>query len=255
MKRRGVIFLAFAFCTLLKLSAHAISPTTHQEKVIIRVPFVGCESDGQVGPLKAPLGQSKVVAISAEAAQQLAYYKAENGTGTLAPRGWYCFGTYGSNGSNLYVSSKPINAVDLFSTDWKGFIGPAIQISEEEGGTSGRFGVARTIARVFPAHMAFVRDVIAEGIEPASSFPSGPYSNDKLTYRNKEVVEFQTANTEGLGTESRLQKNGNPISGVAILIGQDVNLIQLSVRLPANIKTLTSAIIQQTEHDAVNIEH
>jgi hypothetical protein len=76
------------------------------------------------------------------------------------------------------------------------------------------------IARVFPAHKAFVTRVIEEGIEPADSFQSGPYPRDKLAYKNNEIVEYQTpAQTDGLGTNSRLQKNRNPIRGSAILIG------------------------------------
>ncbi len=99
--------------------------------------------------------------------------------------------------------------------------------------------------------MNFVQDVIAEGIEPAKSFPTGPYPNDRLTYRRKKVVEFETpANTEGLGTRSRLQKNGSPISGVAILVGDEPNLTQLSLRLPPAVKDLERAIIEQTEFEA-----
>src|SRR5580698_5306558 len=128
------------------------------------VPFVGCKSDGQAGPVDAPSGTSKAVPSSAGAAQRLAYYKAASAFGTLAPRGWYCFGTYGSAGASLYVSPEPIARAALFSADWTGFTGPAIQISLSDGGTSGRFQVARMIARVFPAHRAFADQVIAEGI-------------------------------------------------------------------------------------------
>jgi hypothetical protein len=75
--------------------------------------------------------------------------------------------------------------------------------------------------------------VIALGIEPASDFPFGPYPNDKLTYKNKETVEYETpAHTDGLGTASRLQKNADPIRGAAILVGPDTDLLSLSVRLP-----------------------
>src|SRR5215470_5435588 len=181
------------------------------------VPLVRCASDGQLGPIKQSSAGSKAIAmaVSAEAAQNLAYYKAE--IGVLAPRGWYCFGTYGSNGEILYVSPDPINPVDLFSTSWGGFAGPAVQISREDGGTSGRFGVAKTIARVFPARKAFVERVIAEGIEPATAFPFGPYPADTLKYRSENIVEFLTpAQKNGLGTASRLQKGDSPISGVAI---------------------------------------
>jgi hypothetical protein len=217
-----------------------------------RIPFVGCKSDGQTGPVEAPNGRAKVAQISAEAAQRLAYYESEQGFGVLAPRGWYCFGTYGSGGNTLYVSSQPINSADLFSATGSVFSGSAIELSVQDGGTSGRFSVAKTIARVFPAHRGFVKNVIEEGIEPASSFPLGPYPNDKLTYRGNEIVEYETpAHTEGLGTSSWLLSNAEPISGVAILIGEDTNLLKLSVRLSPDQTDLASSIIRQVERDAV----
>ncbi len=212
---------------LLAQMTHGVNKQVHGSAV----PFVGCKSDGQIGPLRAPTGQSRVLPIDKETAQRLAYYKAEQGFGVLAPRGWYCFETYGSGGGSLFVSPQPINAHDLFSESWKGFIGPAIQFATDVGGTSGRFEVARIVARVFPAHRAFVRDVIAEGIDPASDFPFGPYPSDKLTYKNKETVEYETpAHKEGLGTQSRLQKNGDPIRGVVILVGEDTDLLSLATR-------------------------
>jgi hypothetical protein len=215
------------------------------------VPFVGFKSDGQTGPVEAPKGRAKVVMIDAEAVQRLAYYESTQGFGVLAPRGWYCFGTYGSGGDALYVSPQPISSADLFSSTWSGFGGPVIELSLDDGGTSGRFGVAQTIARVFPAHRDFVRNVIAEGIEPASSFPFGPYPNDDLVYRSNEIVEYKTpAQKEGLGTSSGLQINAEPISGVAILIGEDTNLLKLSVRLSSYQTDLTSSIIHQVERDA-----
>jgi hypothetical protein len=194
---------------------------------------------------------SKILPIDEENAQRLAYYKAEDGAGVLAPRGWYCFETYGSSGGSLFVSPQPINANDLFSDSWKGFMGPVIQISGLDGGTSGRFSVARTMARVFPAHRAFVQKVIAEGIEPASNFPIGPHPNDKLTYKNKEMVEYETpGHMDGLGTDSRLQKNKDPIRGAAILFGEEPNLLILAVRLPSEMNGLTSIVIRQVEREA-----
>jgi hypothetical protein len=94
-------------------------------------------------------------------------------------------------------------------------------------------------------------EVIEEGIEPASSFPFGPYPGDKLIYRSNEIVEYKTpANTEGLGTSSFLRRNDNPISGVAILMGQDSDVLRLSVRLSPDQNILTSSIVQQVERDA-----
>lgn len=114
--------------------------------------------------------------------------------------------------------------------------------------------MARTIARVFPAHKAFVRQVIAEGINPASDFPFGPYPNDKLVYKNKEMVEYETpAHTDGLGTASRLQKNADPIRGAAILVEPETDLLSLSVRLPHEMDDLTPVIIQQAELEAAAV--
>jgi hypothetical protein len=215
-----------------------------------QIPFVGCASDGQAGPLAAPTGKNKAVAISAAAAQRLAWYKAQYGPGVLAPRGWHCFATYGSDGSNLFVSPDAIDSKTLLSVDWKGFTGPAIQISDFSGGTSGRFAVAKVIARVFPAYKQFAQNVIAEGIEPASDFPFGPYANDKLTDRGTNIVEFETpANMNGLGTDSRLLPNASPIDGVDLISGTDTDLIQLSVRASAKDRDLISLMVQQVESD------
>ncbi|MGA3176757.1 MAG: hypothetical protein ABSE19_05370 [Candidatus Acidiferrum sp.] len=249
----SVILLALAACAQFSSSAQSIVAAASPQKPGAHVPFVGCRADGQGGPVDAPNGKSRVLPIAAEAAHRLAYYRAEQGFGVLAPRGWYCFGVYGSNGYALYLSSQQISTDNLFSTTWSGFAGPVIEIAGESGETSGRFGVARTIARVFPAHKAFVEKVIEEGTEPASSFPFGPYPKDKLTYRSKEIVEYQTpANTDGLGTNSRLKKDASPIRGVAILMGETPDLLLLSVRLSPNLADLTPAIVKQVERDAVH---
>lgn len=236
------------------------SPATTQDAAVqiptvqvptVKVPFVGCASDGQAGPQSAPTGQNQAVAISATAAQRLAYYKAEYSIGILAPRGWHCFSTYGSNGSNLYVTPAAIDPKAPFSAGWKGFSGEAIELAFSDGGTSGRFQVAQVIARVFPAYKAFAQSVIAEGIEPASSFPSGPFPQDKLTYRGTSVVEFETpANATGLGTNSELQVGPGPVDGVAIISGADTDLTQISARLSGSDSGLIQPIIGQVEREA-----
>jgi hypothetical protein len=239
-----------ALCALVPLAAQSTrAPTSHQTEWN-SVPFTGCKADGQTGPVEAPNGRGRQVAIPAAAASRLAYYESKFGSGVLAPRGWHCFSTYGSNGSSLFVSPNPVSSAELFSQEWKGLDGPAIQISTVFGDTSGRFSVARTIARVFPAHWSFVRKVIAEGIEPASEFPFGPYPGDKLKYLTKEMVEFQTpANSNGMGTASWLLRNSDPISGVAILSGEEMNLTHLCVRLPPESVDLTPFIVREAERE------
>jgi hypothetical protein len=102
--------------------------------------------------------------------------------------------------------------------------------------------------------MKFVTDVVSEGIQPASSFPSGPYATDNLQRRGKETVEFETpANAKGLGSQSRLAINSSPIQGVAILFGEEEpSLVQLSMRLPNSDQSLSRAIIQQLETETLN---
>ena len=139
----------------------------------------------------------------------------------------------------------------LLSLNWKGFTGPAVQVSVSEGGTSGRFEVAKVIARVFPAYKTFAQKVIAEGIEPASDFPFGPYPADKLTYRAKNIVEFETpGSAQGLGTDSRLLMNASPIDGVAIITEGDTDLTLLTARLSGSDGDLIQFIVKQAESEA-----
>jgi hypothetical protein len=192
------------------------------------------------------------IAVPAAIAKRLAYYKAEYSSGVLAPRGWNCFSIYGSDGSQLFVSPDPIDSATLMSVAWKGFTGDAVQISDISGGTSGRFEVAKVIARVFPDYKAFAQRVIAEGIEPASDFPFGPYPGDKLTYRGKNIVEFETpANAQGLGTDSRLLMNASPIDGVAVISGTDTDLTLLTARFSGPDRDLIAAMVAQAEREAV----
>ena len=247
----------WALCaTSLLAQEKASKANSHSTEV--SVPFVGCPSDGQAGPIKAPTGSTKSVAITAKAARGLAYYAAGIGDGVLAPRGWHCFEIYGSGGGALFVIPDPIDTANILSIS-REYLGPAIEISYSEGGTSGRFDVAEIISRIFPAYEAFVSRVTE--LFPTSSFPSGPYSRDTLVYKSKSVAEFKTpAHTEGLGTHSGLKKDGSPIYGAAILVGHQIghqtpdlqlpDLLLLSVRLPPDLTGLTPSIIRQVENDA-----
>jgi len=131
------------------------------------------------------------------------------------------------------------------------FKGPGIELRTRYGSTIGRFDVAEVVARVFPAHRRYAtnleRDMLLE-----KKFTVGPYPADRLTYRSKEMVEFETPpGSEGLGTRSALSKNSSPIRGVAILSGPTPDLVQLSVRLPENLKDLAPVIIRQAEREAL----
>ncbi len=222
-----------------------------QAEPLVSVPLVGCPSDGQLGPVPAPRRAVKRVALPSNFADKLAYYRPKNGPGVLAPRGWSCFSTYGSSGDTTYVSPTLISRRLLFSTDWKGFTGPVIQMSYEYGGTSGRFGVAAAIARVFPKYRDFVTAVQSEGLDPSTThFPTGPYKTDLLHYLKPSVVEYTTpANAKGLGTDSRLLLSSQPIAGVLLLTGADTDMVSLAVRLPPETSLFAPTIIQQVERE------
>jgi hypothetical protein len=139
----------------------------------------------------------------------------------------------------LYVTPGPVT-VD------KGMEGFGIQASFFNGETSGRFWVAGIAARVFPIARPFVDDVIAEGLAPQFEF--GPYPADFLKYLNDEIVEFETPpHTKGLGSETGLVPNNDPIRGVAILKQKGISVFHLSLRLPPNMDSLVPAIIHQFE--------
>lgn len=207
------------------------------------VPFVGCKSYTQTGPVDAPKGRDVVLPIPAGAAAQLAYYTPGE-TGVLGPRGWSCLFSSGSGGGVLYIAPHPIEP-------GAGLLGPAIELALSNGAGSGMTEVARVIARVFPAHLDYAHSV--EESFPGTHYPRGPYPTDKLTYQGPDVVEFETPpNTDGLGTQQDVAKGADPIRGVAILNGRTLDLMLLSVRVPTELHGLADTIIQQVEREATS---
>jgi len=213
------------------------------------VPFVGCPSDGQQGPQRAPRSGA-VPRLPAAAAARLAYYSMGE-LGVLAPRGWHCFALSGSNGSILFVT--PTRQTFESLNDEAGLRGAAVQLTLSYGGTSGRFAVAEAIARLFPAHMAFAREVAAEGImtEP---LPTGPYPGDRLTRLSPTEIAYATPGGRiGLGTENRFARGNDTVEGIVILLPRDadeeIDLVKLDQRLPATLAPLAPAIVAGLRHD------
>jgi hypothetical protein len=226
------------------------------QNVDVMVPFVGCASDGQLGPEAAPTGAPRKFTLPQELVGQVSFYEGQMGGGVLGPKGWNCFLQIGSDGVVLYVSPSPIGSSQLFSDDksWKGFTGPAIELADMSGQTSGRFEVAKVIARLFPQRMAFVRGVLAEGMGYSKKdFPTGKYPTDQYTDKTPDMVEFATpANTKGFGTDSWLLPNDQPIQGMALISGEDVDSLVLTMRLPQGQQALVPLILKQVETDATS---
>jgi hypothetical protein len=225
--------------------------TTPTPASLTSVPFVGCAQDGQSGPSPAPSGAAKTAMLDPVSASKLAFYSADGTTGVLAPRGWNCFGDYGSDGALLFVAPIPMQSATVLGQTFA-IAGPGIELAIHSGDTSGRFEVAKVIARLFPAHMSFAQGVIAEGVEPAGDFVTGAPPTDKLTVKGDTVVEFETpGNTQGVGSIfSALSPTADPIDGVAILEGATPDSAVLTVRLTPDMRAMTQMIVQQFETDA-----
>lgn len=235
-----------SLASLLTLAVASI--LTHAQTT---VPYVGCPGDGQTGPYSAAKGSPKPVNLAPGIADKLAWYEYKGDAGqigTLGPRGWNCFVVIGSDGEFLYVAPESPNSAKILEhKNWKGFTGPAIQLSLSEGGTSGRFEVAKTVARVFPVYRNYARKIIAEGFGPASDYPFGPFPSDHLKYKGKKLVEFTTpAHHKGLGTMSWLLPSDQPVIGFASLTIEtdiDTGLLQLSLRLPHSLSSLAPTLV------------
>lgn len=205
----------------------------------VKVPFVGCRSDGQTGALPPPRDNGRAPKVPPQFAAHLAWYASNNTGGVLAPKGWHCFELYGSNGSVLMISPNGFGK-DPFAAKLSG---PAIQLSISLGDTSGRFEAARIAARLFPARKSFVDSVIGEGIEPRGNFVFGAFPHDHIQRLNRDYVEFETpAGMDGMGTMTRLRKSGDPIRGLVWMDGND-NATLLAVRLAHGQTALADYII------------
>ncbi len=250
--RPALVFLFRA--ALITPGLFAQTPVAGSEPQLdaVPVPFVGCASYGQVELRNAPKGITKSVPISPRDADALAYYLSADGIGVLAPRGWYCQGVSDSGGHTLFLSPKPI----LYTRPgWGGLKGSAIEIDYISSENSGRYDMAEMVARVFPCCRAFVARVWDLDVP----LPSSPFPNDTLKYRSRSSVEYQTpARTDGLGTfRSQLKRNGDPIVGAAILVGDSLNpsgAVILSSRMPRDLATLAPAIIRYAESEVATAD-
>lgn len=243
------MFIALSFASLALFGQ---TRRKGQQKLsAVRVPFVPCKSDGQAGPVDAPPKVEKLVNVDPVVAQKLAYYESSVTQGLLAPRGWYCFGVYGSDGSHFYVRPEPIDETHPFPQP--DITGRVIKFSHTWGQGSGRLQVAQVVARVFPKHRDYVRRVIDLFDFLASEITYGPYQTDKLTYRSDDVVEYVTPpNSNGLGTMSYIKPSNESIEGFAMLQdGTTPDLLLLVVRLGPEMQALKSQIIQYTEREAI----
>ncbi len=216
-----------------------VSPVAAEE--LVPVPFVGCQADGQQGPIE-PAKDGPTPSVPKAVADQLAYYSANN-SGVLAPRGWRCAQVYGADGSELIVI--PADSKGPTVTDGPSITDPIVSLEIALGSTSGRFTVASIAGPLFPVAKKFVQGVLHE---PETHTKLVSIANDRLTRRSATVVEFVTpARKQGLGIDQIMLASDLPVSGVAILLPEeDMNLVMLRVRLPPALAGLSAIIVAQT---------
>jgi hypothetical protein len=211
-----------------------------------RVPFIGCPGQGQLGFSASPSGEAKSVDVPATLARQIAYYTSDGGPGVFAPRGWRCRGWNGSNGAGIIV--RP-TAIDSMQFPPRGIQGPGVTLDATTGQTSGRFDVADGVVRLFPAMaVPFVQAVKEEDPATASTFPKGPYPDDRIRYLDSTVAEFTTPPyTAGLGTAQYFAPSSEPVHGIGVLFISDSlppDLDLLRIRLQAGKDELERALLE-----------
>ena len=236
--------------------ATVVPPLSQSRLVAAEIETVGCPQDGQVGPQEAPkLPKTVRVIIPEGTAPALTFYSAsENANaGVLAPRGWDCFGIYGSSGSSLYVVPRRLGDPILDRPE-KVKDGPFVITTSCIGGTSGRFPVARISARIFPRARAFAESVRDENFDDPKNYVFAPWPADRIDRLSDLDVSYVTPPmAEGLGIDlgfapgHGFTPGRGPISGLAFLSDLEKKedgpfLEMLGVRLDRGDQRLYAAI-------------
>jgi hypothetical protein len=102
-----------------------LTPALHASQPLATIPFIGCPSDGQMGPRSAAPPSTKTLRPSPEFANKLAYYQGSEAGGVLAPRGWHSLLAIGSDGDFLVVTPAAYTYDQLLQLRSRGIVGPA----------------------------------------------------------------------------------------------------------------------------------
>jgi hypothetical protein len=226
------------------LALSILSFMTHPA-IAAEIPTVGCAVDGETGVIAAPAKGTRNLEIDQASADGLAYYESRDSVPVLAPRGWKCLAYYSDAGATLVVARDAAPQPGTKQID-----GPAVVLHLYNAKTSGAFGVADYLARLFPDEgKAFIHDqiVVARGGE-LSTYKFGPYPTDKLDFTAPLRVSFETpAERDGIGTVELLSPSPLPVSGLVDYRKPVGLMFVLEMRLPADLDGLKPAIAQEVE--------
>jgi hypothetical protein len=223
-----------------------MSVAAHSQSGQHLVDFVGCPSGGQAGYVAPPEGEPRRVTLTEVSAGEIAYYKGSMAPGAFGPHGWHCHAWYGSGGATLLITPEELDHAPGIAWPAK-TSAPAIELSLNEGGTSGRYEVARYALLFFPnAVPDFTRMVKEMEVDVSKSSPQ-LFAKDSVKPITGTMAEFVTpGDAEGFGTEQYLKPSSDPVSGIALL---DIstygpNFISVRIRLRASSSRLKSALIR-----------
>ncbi len=210
------------------------------------VPYVGCASDGQLGPQPPPKPSKPTPRLPASAASRLAYYASVNNRRAGAARMALLFSVRFKRSERLRDARAhrrpnpyPRRGVTLQRRRHR--------VQLHTGGTSGRFEVAKVSSKFFPIAHGLVASVAKEEKEIGIPFDlsGNEFRNDQIVSRTDKVVRFITpAGKHGLGTDDRFVPNRSPVAGLAALVFDDgeTDLMLLNARLPLKDRDLLPAI-------------
>jgi hypothetical protein len=198
-----------------------------------------------VDPARLRLPESMAAPAQQALAGELAYFRAEHGLGVFGPRGWSCRSWTGSSGKLLLVTPKPLPPPYF---PLPAISGPAVLMQTTDGTDVGRFHLALVAERLFPL---LGRDIIdrvrQEHLIADASFDTEPYPDDRVEDLSDRLVEYTTAGGHsGLGTDTLLEPNDQPIRGLTTLNPEVLTdaLTEFRIRLGAPMAPVEEAIIE-----------
>lgn len=247
--------LALAAAASLALAPRAMAATP--------IPFVGCIEQGPTpddGSWTAPSGKPLVTSLSPAIAGRLAVY-ASNWSAVLAPRGWACRSVVtAQQGVAMIVSPPPPDGAPADGASAAGedsaiLSGPAIILWNDQSPAI----VAAYTARYFPGAIgAITADERYCGagcdalLHPRQGAPARAlrFPSDVIRHETPFILAYSTpAGHRGLGNQIGAPAPGQPSladSGLLALSNLprgEGGIVNLTVRLPADLQDLNGAII------------
>jgi hypothetical protein len=240
----------FTAAAIAALAPRALAATT--------IPFIGCIEQGPTpndGSWTAPSGKPLVTNLPPAIAGKLAVY-ASNWSAVLAPRGWACrSAVIEQRGVAMIVSPEPAEGDD------SGILaGPAIILwNDQSAGT-----VAAYTARYFPGAIAAIKaddDYCGPGCasllvpKPGGAVAAPRFPSDIIQHETPFLLTYTTpADRRGLGNQIGAPAQGQPsledvgLLGISNLPKGEGGIVNLTIRLPPDMKVLRAAILQQFRH-------